>query len=326
MFQIGDQFDHFQIRSRMAQGGMGTIYRAIDLLNGRDVVLKVPDSMALGDPAQYERFQRELEVMKLLDHPAIQKGLGSGMYNRTPYLVTALVDGESLRKHIDEKAPLTPAEAVRLIRKIAEGIAYCHEHDVIHRDLKPENILISPDGQPVILDFGLALTKTARRVTYANLTSAAGTPDYMAPEQIEGHRGDERTDIYALGTMLFEMITGHTPFTGDNNLAVMAQHLQGAIPRLDREQPGVSPQLAAVVARCLQRNPEDRYPKVRAFIEDLDHLDQVDTSTLDQVTGPTTAVPFWRSPMVKTVAVAVLIMVGIVIVAIAAQSLRGVTP
>src|SRR5438105_186823 len=141
MFQIGDQFDHYQIRSRMAQGGMGTIYRAYDLLNGRDVALKVPDRMALGDPAQYERFQRELEVMKLLDHPAIQKGLGSGLYNRTPYLITALVDGESMRKLIDEKAPLPPAEAVRLIRKIAEGIAYCHEHDVIHRDLKPENIL-----------------------------------------------------------------------------------------------------------------------------------------------------------------------------------------
>src|SRR5260221_14498987 len=158
------------------------------------------------------------------------------------------------------------AEAISIARKIAEAMAYCHANEVVHRDLKPENILINSAGQPIILDFGLALTKGGRRVTYANLSSTAGTPDYMAPEQIEGHRGDERTDLYAIGTMLFELLTGHTPFTGDTNMAVMAQHIQGAIPRLDKEQPGISPQLAAVVARALQRNPDDRYSSVRAFI------------------------------------------------------------
>src|SRR4029077_8237024 len=151
-------------------------------------------------PAQYERFQRELEVVAALKHPAIQRGLGSGQYNRTPYLVTELIEGESLRKLIQREAPLPLEKALTLIHKIAEGLAYCHDHDVIHRDLKPENILITTEGQPVILDFGLALTKTSHRVTYANLSNTAGTPDYMAPEQIEGLRGDKRTDIYAVVT------------------------------------------------------------------------------------------------------------------------------
>ncbi len=324
MLQIGDQFDHFQIRSHIAQGGMSDIYRAHDLLSGREVVLKIPDKMMIGDPAQYERFQRELEVMNTLNHPAIQRGLGSGQFNRTPYLVTELIDGQSLRKLIDKEAPLPPEKAIDLIRKVAEGVAYCHDHDVIHRDLKPENILIKSDGQPVILDFGLALTKGSRRVTYANLSSTAGTPDYMAPEQIEGQRGDQRTDLYAVGTMLYEMLAGYTPFSGDNNLAVMAQHLQGAIPRLDKERPEVSPRLAAVVTKCLQRNPDDRYPTLTAFVDALDHLDQVDTTILDKGTGPQTALPFWRNPTVVTIAVSILLMLAIVVFAFAAQALRGI--
>src|SRR5215813_5130599 len=263
MLQIGDQFEHFQIITHMAQGGMSDIYHARDLMAGKEVALKIPNRMMIGDPAQYERFQRELEVMATLQHPAIQHRLGSGQYNRTPYLVTELVEGQSMRALIEKEAPVPPAKAIDLIKKIADGIAYCHEHEVVHRDLKPENILINADSQPVILDFGLALTAGARRVTYANLSSTAGTPDYMAPEQIEGHRGDKRTDVYAVGTMLYELLAGKPPFTGDTPLAVMAQHVQGAIPRLDREKPGISPQLSAIVARCLQREPDKRYPDMQ---------------------------------------------------------------
>ncbi|MEP7285121.1 MAG: serine/threonine-protein kinase [Chloroflexota bacterium] len=321
MLQIGDQFDHFQIRMHMAQGGMSDIYRAYDLLHGREVALKIPNKYMIGDMAQYERFQRELEVMRTLKHPAIQAGLESGQFNRTPYLVTELVEGQSMRDLIDSKAPLPIDEALTLIRKIADGMMYCHQNGVIHRDLKPENILIRSDGQPVILDFGLALTKDSRRVTYANLSNTGGTPDYMAPEQIEGQRGDERTDQYAIGTMLYELLTGKTPFTGDNNLAVMAQHLQGAIPRLDQERPEVSPQLAAIVAKTLQRNPEDRYSNLAAFIDALDHPDRVDISILEKATGPVTVVPFWRSSTAKLIASIILVMVIIVIIGLAAQTL-----
>ena len=319
MLQIGDQFDHFQIRAHIAKGGMSDIYRAYDLLGSIEVVLKIPDSMSIGDPAQYERFQRELEVMRTLDHPAIQKGLGSGRYNNTPYLVTELINGESMRDLILRAAPLSPEESIALIRKIADGLAHCHDYGIIHRDLKPENILITSDGQPVILDFGLALTKGAHRVTYANLSSAAGTPDYMAPEQVEGHRGDQRSDIYALGIMLYELLTGAPPFSGDNNLAVMSQHLRGMIPRLDRKQAGVSPQLAAFAARCLQRSPDDRFSDMHALLHDLDNLDAIDIFILERATRGVSATPFWRSPTAVAIASAFLLLTVITILAFVLQ-------
>lgn len=322
MFQIGDQFDHFQIRSYLAQGGMADIYRAYDFMSGKEVVLKIPNRLMIGDPAQYERFQRELEVTNTLNHPALQKGLGSGQYNRTPYLVTEFVEGRSLRDMITQDAPLPPDTALPLIERIADGMAYCHEHEVVHRDLKPENILVRTDGQPIIIDFGLALTKDGRRVTYANLSATAGTPDYMSPEQIEGQRGDERTDVYALGTMMFEMMAGRLPFVGDSYQVVVTQHLQAPLPRLDQIKTGISPQVAAICAKAMQRNPDDRYPTMRAFIGDLQNPDSVDTSILEKGTGKATAVPFWKNSAVQAVLIGVVVLLLIVVFAIAAQGLR----
>jgi len=322
MLQIGDQFDHYQIRAHLAQGGMSDIYRAFDLLNGQEVVLKIPNRASIGDPAQYERFQRELDVMRTLDHPAIQKGVGSGQFNVTPYLVTELIAGESMREFVRKNAPMPADVAIRLIKKIADGLAHCHDHDIIHRDIKPENILISPEGEPIILDFGLALTKSAYRVTYANLSGAAGTPDYMAPEQIEGHRGDKRTDVYAVGTMLFEMLSGHLPFEGDNQMVVMSLHLQGTVPRLDKEGRGISPQLAAVVSRAMQRNPDERCPDMNALIYDLEHLESIDVSILDRVEAPTKELPFWRSPFFVSVLMALVVLLVLIVIAFGLQALH----
>ena len=321
MLQIGDQFDRFQIRAHLAQGGMSDIYRAFDLVNRREVALKVPDQSIIGDPAQYERFQRELQVMKTLKHPAILRGLDSGRFNRTPYLVTEFLEGTPLRQLIEERAPMPPEQAIPLACKIADGMAYCHANGVIHRDLKPENIFISPTGQPVIMDFGLALTKGAHRVTYSNLTATMGTPDYMAPEQVEGKRGDARTDVYALGTILYEMLSGATPFSGDNNLAVMAMHLNGIAPRLDRARAGISPQIAAIVARCLQRDPNKRYPDMRALIEALNHPETADLALLEQAPVPK-SVPWWRSQVVTALAISVLVMAAIVALALILQAIR----
>jgi serine/threonine protein kinase len=322
MLQIGDQFDHFHIRTHIAQGGMSDIYRAYDLLTGQDVVLKIPNRASIGDPAQYERFQRELEVMRTLDHPAVQKGIDSGQFNATPYLVTRPITGESMRAFVTARAPMAAEPALALIARIAAGLAHCHAHGIIHRDLKPENILITPEGDPVILDFGLALTRKAYRVTYANLSGAAGTPDYMAPEQIEGQRGDQRTDIYALGTMLYELLAGHLPFEGDHQMAVMALHLQGNAPRLDRAGLGLSPQVAALAARALQRDPDDRYPDMAALIHDLEHLDAVDTAILDRVQAAAAAPPFWRSPMFVSVLMGLVVLLVLVLIAFILQALH----
>ncbi len=322
MLQIGDQFDRFQIQAYLAQGGMGDIYRAYDLVSKQEVALKIPDSSMIGDPAHYERFQREMEIMSRLRHPAVLRGLGSGKYNRIPYLVTELVEGTSLREMIATRSPMPVEEAVPIVRKVAEGMAYCHDNGVIHRDLKPENILITAGGQPVIMDFGLALTKGARRVTYAQLSATAGTPDYMAPEQIAGQRGDARTDIYALGTILYEMLAGVVPFTGDNHLAVMAMHMNADAPRLDQVQPSVSPQLAAIVARCLQRDPRQRYPDMLGFMEALDHPETADLSLLEKAAAPVSSSSIFRSQVALGLGLAVLVMLGIVVLAFALQSLR----
>ncbi len=319
MLQIGDQFDRYQITSHLAQGGMSEIYRAYDLVARREVVIKVPDQNLIGDPAQYERFQREMEVLGTLNHPAVLKGLGSGKHNRIPYLVTDFIDGRSLREMLGS-GPLPAESALPLLVKIADGMAYCHENGVIHRDLKPENILVSQDGQPVIMDFGLALTKSAHRVTYSNLSATMGTPDYMAPEQIEGQRGDARTDVYALGTILFEMLAGRPPFTGDNQMVVLNQHLNATPPRLDRLNPAISPQLAAVVAKSLARQPEDRYPDMRAFSDALQHPEQADFSILEQ-----TAASLPESELIQTlryVGIAFGILAGVIGLAILLQFLR----
>ncbi len=322
MFQIGDQIDQFQIKNLIAQGGMSKIYHAFDLIKKTDVVIKFPDKSLIGDPAQFERFQREIEISQLLSHMAVLKGICTGIYNSIPYLVTEMVKGQTLRHLINTSAPLTVDQTFSLARKIADGMAYCHEHGVVHRDLKPENILITSDDQPVIMDFGLALTKSAHRVTYANLSITMGTPDYMSPEQVEGQRGDARSDIYSLGIILFEMISGAPPFTGDNNLAVLAQHVRNDAPRLDRIRPDISPQTAVIVARCLQRKPDDRFQTMRDLISAIDSPDSQDLSLLERISVPPVEQHFWRSDMIKVIVIAIGILAGIVILAITLQYLK----
>ena len=328
MLQIGDQFDRFQITGHIAQGGMSDIYRAYDVVNRCEVALKIPERTMIGDPAQYERFEREKEVLQTLNHPAVLHGLGCGQYNRIPFLAMELIDGQSLRDFITANAPMPAEQAIALFLQIADGMAYVHENGVIHRDLKPENIIIKKDGQPVIMDFGLALTKGAHRVTYANLSATMGTPTYMAPEQVEGKRGDERTDVYALGVILFELLAGQPPYNGDSPLAVMAQHVQQAAPRLDQVQTGIDIHLAAVVAKALVRDPEERYASMRDLIQALQHPETADLSLL-QTSSPPGDAPvgqpekWYQSMYVKSIAIAVFILVALVVMAVALQGLRN---
>lgn len=321
MIQIGDQLDHFVITGYLAQGGMSEIYRAYDQVSRKEVVVKVPNQQMIGDPAQFERFQREMEVLSTLDHPAILRGVGSGRYNRIPYLATEYIEGQSLRDLMDA-GPLRPETALELILKIARGLAYCHAQGVIHRDLKPENIFVLENGQPVILDFGLALTKKAHRVTYSNLSAAMGTPDYMSPEQFEGLRGDARTDIYALGTIGFEMLTGRLPFTGDTQMAVMNQHLNGQAPRPDLLNPQINRFFSAILLKCLARQPEERHADMNALIAALEHPEQADLSIL--ASAGRAAGPANRQGLstLKYVGIALLILALVAGLALALQAVR----
>jgi serine/threonine-protein kinase len=322
MLQIGDQFDRYQIQSHLAQGGMANIYIAFDLQNRQEVVLKIPDTASIGDPAQFERFQREMEVVRTLKHPAILRGLDSGQFNRIPYLVTELVRGRSLRNIIEKEAPLSVEEAISMIKKIAEGMAYCHQNGVVHRDLKPENILVTEEGQPVIMDFGLALTRSSHRVTYSNLTATMGTPDYMAPEQVEGQRGSPKTDVYALGIILYELLTGNPPFSGDNSLAVMAQHMQIIPSRLDKVRSDVPAGIAAIVAQCLQKKPDQRYEDMPALINALEHPETADLSLLEQTPGQTKN-SLWSNTTARAVIISVVIIAALIGIAVLLQALKG---
>jgi len=274
---IGEKIDgRYRIEDRLGIGGMGTTYRAIDEQTGRRVVVKVPSLALIGDPATFSRYKRELEIGQRLEHPRIQNLIASGQLPAgAPYMVLDYIEGQPFRGYLDEHAPLPIDEAVRLAAQVADTLQYCHERGVVHRDLKPENLLITAAGDVVVLDFGIALLQGARRLTFRRLSSSVGTPDYMAPEQVSGERGDARTDVYAVGTLLYEMLTGTVPFQGDNAIAVMGQRLTHDAPSVRRKRPEVSPQLDTVVRRALRRDRTERYPSMAALRDDLLHLDKV---------------------------------------------------
>jgi serine/threonine-protein kinase len=158
-------------------------------------------------------------------------------------------------------------------------MASAHAQGIAHRDLKPENVLVTPAGRVVVTDFGIALMAGARRLTWRWLTSTMGTPDYMAPEQVEGKRGDARTDVYALGIMLFEMLAGRVPWEGDNPLVVMAQHVNAPLPSLRELDPMVPAPLEAIVRKCLRKDPDERYASAAELHADLDSWQDLDVST-----------------------------------------------
>jgi serine/threonine-protein kinase len=285
----GTPISHYKIGTPIGEGSTGDVYRAENIHTGQMVAIKIPNRTTLSDPRQYDYFLRELDAMSILIHPAVQHKLDSGREGSTPFLVTELIDGQSLGQVIKTRGTFSEAEAVALMLKLVDGIAYCHAQGVIHRDLKPENVLMVGD-QPVIIDFGLALTPK-----HPNAGSPAGTPEYVSPEQVTGQKGDRRTDIYALGIIFFELLAGQPPFTGTDVMTVLQMRLYQAVPRLDVLCPGVSPITATIIARCMQRRPDNRYQDMSELIADLNHPDTVDTSVLAALTAPPPKQSFWRT-------------------------------
>ena len=284
----GQHLDHYEIVQRLGHGAFSETYEARDERDGRLVVLKCADPALLGDQAAFERFRRELAIGRLLKHPHIQQALDGGETRTIPYLVLEYVDGERFRDFLERRGRLPAAEAVGYIRQIAEALVYAHSLQVYHRDLKPENVLITPDGDLKIIDFGIAYMAGARRLTWRWLSTTVGTPDYMAPEQVQGGRGDARTDIYALGAMLYEMLTGRAPFQGDNALAVMNQHLNTTPQRPSKINSSVPSGLDGIVLKALRKDPSQRYPSATALIDDLDRYESLRFE--DFALGPETAV------------------------------------
>jgi serine/threonine-protein kinase len=213
--------------------------------------------------------------------------MDQGENRSEPYLALEYVEGDNLRKRMRQaEGPISVDTAIDWGRQLASALSYLHSHGVVHRDLKPENILVSVDGQLKIADFGTAMLEGARRLTWKHLTEGLGTPDYMSPEQIQGGRGDARSDIYAWGVMMYEFLTGRVPFGGDNWLAVMAGHLGDTPVRIRKLRPEVPPGLEAVVLHAMRRLAEHRYQSADETLADLDRLETLDPQTYHRSPEP----------------------------------------
>jgi eukaryotic-like serine/threonine-protein kinase len=273
-FQPGDLLDHYRIDGLVARSGMASIFRGTDVRNGKSVAIKIPHPEMEADPVLYDRFKREEEIGKKLDHPGVVRVLNDEERSRR-YMVLEWADGRLLRQLLNEQRPFPPERAIRITLGISKALEYIHSLGVVHRDLKPENIMVGPDDQVKLIDFGIAANAGSRRLTFAKLTEAMGTPDYISPEQVKGKRGDARSDVYSLGVMFYEMLTGKVPFTGPNPFVIMNERLLNH-PIPPREvNPDVSPQLQELIYRALERDPNKRYPNAHEFALDLEHPEKV---------------------------------------------------
>jgi eukaryotic-like serine/threonine-protein kinase len=274
MPEPGDILDHYRLDAVVAHSGMGTLFRATDQRDGRTVALKIPHPEMEEDPVLLERFRREEEIGHLLDHPGIVKTLDSGPRSRL-YMVLEWVEGRLLRRVLNEDQPLDIDRAVALTLLLCDALDVMHKHGIVHRDLKPENVMITAGDRVKIIDFGIAMKEDARRITHVGAMSMLGTPDYISPEQVQGKRGDQRSDIYAMGIMFYEMLTGQVPFSGPNPLAVMNDRLVIDPPSPSAINPAITPELEEIIYRALERDPRHRYANAHEMQWDLENQEQV---------------------------------------------------
>jgi serine/threonine-protein kinase len=280
----GKELDHFRIDAPVAESGMASIFRATDLRDGKQVALKVPHFAMEADPALFDRFQREEAIGLALDHPNVMRIYPVEDRSRV-YMAMEWVEGKLLRQVMSEEGKMPQERAIAITLGILNALDYIHKNGVVHRDLKPENIMINSRDEIKLIDFGIASQAGAKRLTYAGFTQALGSPDYISPEQVKGKRGDARSDLYAVGVMLYEMLSGKTPFSGPSPLAVMNDRLiNHPLPPREAE-PSISPQLQEVLYRALEREPGNRYPSANSFANDLKHLDQVGVAARTELTG-----------------------------------------
>ena len=275
---VGDKLDQYELTELIARSGMASIFKAVDRLNGgATVAIKVPYQQFESDVVFYSRFEREEQVGRRLEHPNIIKVLTPARKSRM-YIAMEYVEGVSLRALMRDKQPLETEKALDIACQICEALVYMHSQGVVHRDLKPENILITDEGRVKIMDFGIALDESARRLTWSGLSSTIGTPDYMAPEQVSGRRGDARTDLYALGTILYEMLTANLPYSGENVYNVMRAKTAEDPQPPSAFRPDLDPHLEEIILRAIERQPRNRYASAAEMLEDLRDPSRVQVS------------------------------------------------
>jgi serine/threonine-protein kinase len=271
----GALLDHYRIEHAVGRGGMAVLYRATDLNDGSPVAIKVPGTELENDPVLLERFRREQEIGWELNHPGVVRTFPREEQSSN-YLVMEWAEGRLLREILRQERRLPIERAVKLTVALCEALDYMHKHGVVHRDLKPENIMVDAEDRIKIIDFGIAMKEDARRLTHVNAAAAMGTPDYISPEQVRGVKVDHRCDIYALGVMLYEMLTGEVPFPDANPLLAMNERVLRD-PRPARKlNPEISPALQEVLDRSLERDPRHRYSTAADMAWEIEHQEQVD--------------------------------------------------
>src|SRR5438034_2688633 len=284
----------YRLEAKLGSGGMSTVYLASDETLERRVAVKVMHREMSDQPDQLERFRREARAVAQLSHPNVVAVIDAGEDGGHPYIVFEYVEGETLKQRIDRLGRLPVDEATAYAIEIGRGLAAAHARRMVHRDVKPQNVLIDPEGRAKVTDFGIArslesdgLTKTGR---------VLGTTDYVSPEQAMGRDVDARSDIYSLGVLLYEMLTGRPPFAAETGVGVAMKHVNEPMPDVQAARPEVSAALAAVVERATAKDPRKRYSDMAAMVVDLESALEVEvaraggshgeaTSVLDSVPG-----------------------------------------
>jgi serine/threonine protein kinase len=274
MLDRGRRLDHYRIEERICDSAGSSLFRATDLDTGNSVALKVPHLEAESDLVFFERFRREATIGRELNHPSLPKVFPQDGQSSV-YIAMEWIEAPTLRALLARSGKLPVADAVQIATQICEALQYIHAQGIVHRDLKPENIVIVPNAGIKLLDFGIAAKVGVRRITFGKLSAVMGTPDYISPEQVKGKRGDARSDLYALGVILFEMLTGGIPFRGSNPFAIMNDRLLNDPLPLRQLDPSIHPGLEAIVRRALARDPAARYQNASELCQDLAHPEAV---------------------------------------------------
>ncbi len=265
--------DRFFMHEIISRSGMATIFKATDRQTKEMVAIKVPLLQFESDPGFYARFQREEEIGLKLNHPNLLKFIPVEKKSR-PYIVTEYLRGYTLTHLLANVRPLPLRDAVKIASRICDAVAHLHAQGFIHRDLKPQNVMMCYDGSLRLMDFGIA-GGAGRRVTFTGFTPALGTPDYMAPEQVKGKRGDARTDVYSLGAILYELVTGQTPFEGENPLVVMNARVVSDPVAPRKHNPEIPASVEEIILHAMDRNPAQRYQSAAEMKAELDAPDKI---------------------------------------------------
>src|SRR6187397_2531932 len=295
--QVGTLLNgRYRLDAQIGAGGMSTVYRAFDTLLERQVAIKLMHREIASDSDQLERFRREARAVAQLNHPHVVGVIDAGEEGHdhdpdglsTPYIVFEYVEGETLKDRIRRHGRLPIGESVAYAIEIARALGAAHDRRIVHRDVKPQNVLIDEEGTAKVTDFGIA-----RSLTEEGLTAdgrVLGTTDYVSPEQALGQAVGPQSDLYSLGIVLFEMLTGEVPFKGENQIAVAMKHVREQLPDVQIRRPEVSSSLAAVIDRATDKELDQRYSDDSELIADLEDVLSIETARTGQATGEATSV------------------------------------